>query len=169
MPKKVSMQDFIAELSAQNPRFDRDAKRFMARRGRPRKIPLLCDENLEEDFIATVRGYSKFKVTVSLKTISDSLVWQTAQVNHLVVVTADQDFWNDRQYPLRTSPGLLLLDGRNGEERAGALARIMAGLELPESYFRDPNFFYASKFRASTGGGLYKFLTRDSRVVQETF
>jgi len=130
---------------------------------------LLCDENLEDDFVTALRNYRKFKVQVSEKTIPDSLVWKTAQVNHFVVVTADQDFWNDRQYPLRTSPGLLLLDRRNGKERLRALARIMKALELPETYLLNPDLFFASKVRASAGGGIYKFLSRDGRIVQQSF
>jgi predicted nuclease of predicted toxin-antitoxin system len=157
------------ELSAQGLRLHRDNKRFTTRRGRPRKIPLLCDENLEDDFVTALRNYRKFKVQVSEKTIPDSLVWKTAQVNHFVVVTADQDFWNDRQYPLRTSPGLLLLDRRNGKERLRALARIMKALELPETYLLNPDLFFASKVRASAGGGIYKFLSRDGRIVQQSF
>ena len=162
------MDDFIAELAAHDPHFDRGARRFMAERGRPRKMPVLCDENLEDDFIATMRDNRKFKVTTMPKGVSDSILWQSAQRRGLVLVTADEDFWDERRYPLRESPGLLLLRGRNAEERLAALVRIITVMDLPWIYARNPDFLLATKARVSAGGGMFKFLATDGRVVEDT-
>ena len=62
-------------------------------------------------------GYKRFKIEAMPRGVSDSLLWQTARRWRLLLMSADRDFWDDRAYPLRDSPGLFLLAGRTASDR----------------------------------------------------
>jgi hypothetical protein len=58
--------------------------------GPPRKVPLLCDENIEDELSTSLRENRKFKVTQLPKGTPDHHVWQHAWRKQLVLVTADE-------------------------------------------------------------------------------
>jgi predicted nuclease of predicted toxin-antitoxin system len=168
MPRRKSFDDWHREQVARDPNFDRDTEGILARRGRPRKVPLLCDESIENELIDDLRSVRDFKVTTLGSGASDRAIWQRARQDGLVIVTADEDFWNDRNYPIHASPGVIILRGRNVRERTTALARVSVASELPANYARFASSMLAqSKTRAGSAHILHKFLdTNDGSVVE---
>ena len=52
---------------------------------------------------------------------SDSTATMTAPCSHVrggtaILLTQDQDFWDDRQFPEHRNPGLVILPGANGNQ-----------------------------------------------------
>jgi len=79
MPRRKSFDEWHAEQAARYPNFDRDTERILARGGPPRKVPLLCAENLETDLAADRRIVHDFKSTTLKSGASDTRVCQPAR------------------------------------------------------------------------------------------
>jgi predicted nuclease of predicted toxin-antitoxin system len=166
--KRKSFDEWHAERVAKDPNFDRVTDRLLARRGPPRKIPMLCDESLEHELVADLRTIRDFRIVRLPKGSTDRAVWQRARRDRLVILTADEDFWDDRRYPLHLSPGVVILRGRNVEERTTALARLSVVWDLPRNYSRFAHAFFAeSKTRASPTHIQHKFSDEGSVVDAE--
>lgn len=158
MVRRKTIEEWHAEQLLRQPGFQRNAEDFMAHSGRPRKIPVLCDENLEQEFISELRADRKFRVTTAPKGTSDRLIWQRACKGHLVIVTGDEDFWDDHRFPLRQSYGVIILKGPRADDRLEAMMRVRVGLDLPGNYARIPDMLGWSKTRASAETVQHKFL-----------
>ena len=56
----------------------------------------------------------------------DPGLWNQARTSGSILITADLGFWNDRQYPLAQSPGLVIVRGRTADDKIAA-ARGLSG------------------------------------------
>jgi predicted nuclease of predicted toxin-antitoxin system len=132
--RRKSLDEWLEERRARDPNFDRDTLRILARRPPPRKIPLLCDESLEEELVADLRLVRDFKVVTLPAGRGDDFVWAQARQRGLVLLTADEDLYDDRRYPLRHSPRVIILRGSGTAQRTTALARLTAAWDLPTAW-----------------------------------
>src|SRR5262245_4147784 len=97
---------------------------LFAGKAQPRKLALLCDECMDQAFIDWLRTTTEyFKVFTLPKRRSDEQLWQEALHRCRLLVTADNDFLDDRRYPLHISPGVLHIDAPSTESRIIAFTR----------------------------------------------
>ena len=150
--KQITLEQWIAMQRAEDPQFDRHTDEFSRTTGPKRKVPLLVDENLEAAFVAELRAIDFMKVTVGQSGIPDEAVWATARRSKLVIVTGDEDFWDDRRFPLIQSPGVIIVAGSNAEQRIDSLATAFGIWSIKENWRRAPYFLDGSKLKASSTG-----------------
>jgi predicted nuclease of predicted toxin-antitoxin system len=151
-PKRIALDEWIELQRAEDPRFDRHVEEFLRTRGPKRKVPLLLDENLEAELIAELRSIDFLKVTVSQPGIPDDAVWAEARRSKLVIVTGDEDFWDDHRFPLARSPGVIIVAGRNAEQKSDSLATVFGMWSIQENWRRAPYFLDGCKVKASSSG-----------------
>jgi predicted nuclease of predicted toxin-antitoxin system len=166
-PKRKSYEQWLEEQERRDPNFLRDVAMAMRRRAPPRKVPLLCDESLECQLIDGLASDKGFKVHRVPTGRGDDFIWREASQRGLILVTADEDLWDDHSYPLRDSPGVVILRGRNATERRQAFARLFAHYELAATYAKfGADMLSMTKSRASPDNVFEKFLDRDGSVVE---
>jgi len=168
--KRITLDQWIDQQRAEDPQFDRHADEFARFTGTKRKVPLLLDENLEAEFVAELQSVEFLKVTISRPGISDEAVWAEARKAKQVIVTGDEDFWDGHRFPLAQSPGVIILAGRDAEQRIDSLATAFGVWSIKENWRRAPYFLDGSKLKASSTGvsGKHYFdgqvITSDERV-----
>lgn len=149
---------------ARDPDFDRNAQEFFKTLGPKRKVPLLLDENLELDFVAELRSVDYLKISLARPGASDEMIWAEAQRTRQLIVTADEDFWDDHAFPLSKSPGVVILAGRTAEEKIECLAIAFAIWQIRANWRRAPYFLDGCKLKASTNGVIGKHIF-DGQIV----
>lgn len=62
-------------------------------------MPLLLDENLEAEIIEDLRTVRDFRVSVARPGVTDRALWDQALRTGAILVTGDDDFWDDHRPP----------------------------------------------------------------------
>jgi predicted nuclease of predicted toxin-antitoxin system len=150
--RRITLAEWIEQQRARDPGWDRFVDDFIRARGPKRKVPLLLDENLEADLAAQLRTVDYLKVTIGWLQASDEMVWGEARRTKQVIVTTDEDFWNDRKYPLAQSPGVIIVAGRSAEEKVESLAVAFGLWNIDNNWRKVPYFLDGSKLKASAEG-----------------
>ena len=149
MPRRQSFDEWHSERLAQNPDFDRETDAMLRIRGPRRKLDLLLDENVAA-LRAELASVKDFRLHMMPAGTPDRKLWAEARRNAWVLLTADSDFWNDGEYPLRLSPGVIVVVGRTVEDRLYALARLSVAWDLVPMLGRfGRRFLDATKARTS--------------------
>lgn len=134
------------------------------------KISVCLDRNLPQELIEGFRSTARvFRVVhVSAPNESDASLYQSARSEGALIVTCDEDFWDDSGFPLRASPGVIVLKGVNSEELSSAILRFLEHVDVVGAIRRMPDWAFSQKFKASPVGFVRRTLTHDSRVETET-
>jgi predicted nuclease of predicted toxin-antitoxin system len=81
--------------------------------GPHKKLKLLADANIPKPMIDELRSAGivvHSAVEKGIATHPDRNILQLAKKLGAVLLTMDKDFWEDRQYPLQKSPGVIFID-----------------------------------------------------------
>jgi predicted nuclease of predicted toxin-antitoxin system len=162
--RRLTFQQWEEEQRAAYSAWDRTVRALDRVHGPPRKVRLLVDENLGDDFARFVSGEPGYKGVTESKGRKDPDLWDLARQRHLAILTADRDFWNDRVYPLAQCPGVILLVGGSERDLVVAFANLEHQYGLVARCRRVPDFLTHMKIAARTDGSTMKFLV-DSDVV----
>lgn len=131
MPKRtVSFDEWHDKQVALNPRFDQETDQFLKFKGSRTKLDLLLDEDLEADLGTFLKAMPDFRVRTGRAGMDDRSLWRRATQAGYALVTADLDFWNDHQFPLEECPGVVILRGRTGLDKAHAFMRAWLEVDL---------------------------------------
>jgi predicted nuclease of predicted toxin-antitoxin system len=163
-----TFDEWEREQRASNPRWDAEIREIERLRGPRRKVPLLLDANLEEELVDGLNGVRDFRISVAGPREGDEAIWNHARREGRIIVTADEDFWNDRRFPLRDSPGVILLTGRTSEQKAYAFAVAVVHYQLIEWWRKLPGWTIAMKIRASSMGTTAKWREGGTTITHET-
>jgi predicted nuclease of predicted toxin-antitoxin system len=109
---------------------------------KPYKWRLYADNNIEREIVEHLREKEKMDVLYvrddpKLRAQEDPFHYQDARKLGRYLLTHDEDFWNDQQYPLHTCPGLIILP-KNSESIAKYFPALLRTLmdyynPLPEA------------------------------------
>jgi predicted nuclease of predicted toxin-antitoxin system len=89
-----------------------------------RKVPICVDRDIPDAITSALSRDAGFKVRGRAQDgMEDRAVWRQAIKLEAVLLTHDEHFWDDRRYPLRESPGVIVVKGASETE---------IGLELTE-------------------------------------
>jgi len=97
------------------------------------KWRLYADRNIEQDIVDHLRGRAKMGVLWVCddpklgRQQDDSFYYQKTRELGRYLLTHDEDFWDDRRFPLRTSPGLIILP-KNEEAMAKYFPQLLRNL-----------------------------------------
>jgi hypothetical protein len=127
---------------------------YMARRRRTKRTKFLTDENLGSGVIEFFQWYRMNAVTVwdvGLAGRDDTLVFAYAWRHRRVLLTHDEDFWDDRRFPEHRNPGLAILPGANGDQ-----SDMVRGLVWMKWLMdRDPEQWQKQKVRITRDGDVF--------------
>jgi predicted nuclease of predicted toxin-antitoxin system len=157
MPRERSFEEWEQEQRARDPDWDRRIRDFQRVRGPRRKIPLLLDENLEAEFVDDLRTVRDFRVTVGNPGSDDQALWDQARAMHAILVTTDGDFWDDRNFPLARSPGVIIISGQSASEKTYTFAMAMVSWDVIDGWRKVPNWLRGIKLKATREGVTGKY------------
>lgn len=80
--------------------------------------------------------------------------------------TLDDDFLDDRKYPLRESPGVFVIWARQSDPNDIYFGVELAGWFLEEAFRKVPKFVSAVKVTVTLESQRIRFLTKSSQVVE---
>ena len=158
----MAFEEWEAERISADPQWERHLREFSRTKGTHRKVPLLVDENIEAEFVDELRGIRDFRVRTLARRASDEAVWAEARKLRLILVTADPDFWNDHSYPVRDSPGVVIVSGRTYSEKAEAFAVAVVHWAIQWRYRIEPASLGGMKIKATRSGTSAKWWNGNS-------
>jgi len=90
-----------------------------------KKARLLVDESLGPEVAMVLRSAgwnTKYVVEIGLQGHSDEDVFAFAQRDDRILLSHDSDFLDDRRFPPHRNPGVIILPGGSGDEKALGIA-----------------------------------------------
>ena len=92
-----------------------------------RKLKLMADENVPRSIIdEIVHAGISIELAHEVHRRDDRDVAALARRRDRVLLTCDGDFWSDREHPIRTSPGVIVLRGSSQADLVAALGHVLA-------------------------------------------
>lgn len=164
MRKRKTYEQWLLEADGD---LEKEGRWFAKLRVPERKMPLLIDENLDRELIPWLDEARCFHIHTLPKGRSDEQLWQFAVQNQYTIVTADEDFADDRRYPIHRSPGVVIVKGTTLEDKMYALAGLWGNMDITAYYSKlGPDFLAGSKTRTNRSGAAHRFHdSRDGSVV----
>src|SRR5229473_8627699 len=132
------------------------------------KWRLYADNNIEKEIIDHLRDEAEMDVLsvrddpALWREQDDSFHYQKARELKRYLLTHDQDFWDDHQYPLRTCPGLVLLP-KNDESMAKYFPQLLRTLVDDYNTLREPLYLDGVKIQLTWEGITIKMMGRDTQ------
>ncbi len=163
--RRVSREQWELEQRSLYAGWDKYARGLDKLHGPPRKLRLLADENLEAElvsFVDSIEGFRSIRLQAGL---DDRALWNEARRRGHAILSADIDFWNDRLYPLRDCPGLIIVAGSTGKDRATAFLSAAVRWDLVRKHRAIPDFMHGLKIMARPNGTSGKFWSVDGDMV----
>ena len=162
----MKFSEYIESLEKSDPGFKEGFKEFSKITPTKRKVRLFLDRNIPEGLKEGLKTYAPLKVIgIAGENDPDEFIWGTAKRKRAIIISLDKgDFWNDTKFPLRESPGVILLASREQsiDVQITALSRflgiVIAGIRI------HPDFLKKSKYRISTSGYVQKLITYTGSV-----
>ncbi len=173
MPRYPEVGEWLDAYERENPGWvDRLPELPIDPAWRHRKTRLLCDEQLEAEFVDYIRKMRGVRVIETRKRSDDhDDVWNRARRDGAVILTADDDFWDERKHPTSESPGLIVVGGRGADARQRAFLGAWNGVvgEIREIR-KERNYLAYSKIRAMPSGSfVMRILMRNGQVSETRF
>jgi predicted nuclease of predicted toxin-antitoxin system len=135
-----------------------------------RKVKLFLDRNIPRELKETVQASKDFKITgIAGENDTDEFIWHTAKRQNAIILSLDKgDFWNDKKFPLREAPGVILIASREQsvDVQIHALNLFLFGMDMLNGIRVFPGFFNQSKSKISTKGFSHKFISREGGVEE---
>jgi predicted nuclease of predicted toxin-antitoxin system len=133
----------------------------------PKKLKLCADANVPREIIAELRRAGIPVVAASEEGLAkrsdeEILAW-TKRIGR-VLLTLDRDFWDDRKFPLRKSPGIIFIDVKS--EKSDDILHAFGLLygTFASSYSLD--WWDEMKVRAKREGYVLRMRSREGRGVE---
>jgi predicted nuclease of predicted toxin-antitoxin system len=129
---------------------------------RAKRSRFLIDESLGSGAIEFFKRHNLNAVDVwqtGLSGRDDHIVFAFAWKHGRILLTHDEDFWDDRRFPEHRNPGLVILPGANGDE-ADMISGLWWMMLLMD---RNPDQWRKHKVRITRDGEVY-IRSRDWRT-----
>lgn len=131
-----------------------------------RKWRLLADKHVEAEVVEFLRkkGFDVEWVTEGsvLERCDDTCLWQHAAEKGRYLLTYDRDFWDDRRFPLKDSPGVLWIDVKNASE-VGWVVVLLRSLIRDYNPLPVPLDLRETKLKATRNHLRVKAIDRDTQ------
>lgn len=138
---------------------------------KPYKWRLYADNNIEQEIVEYLREKGKMDVlwvrddAALRREQDDSFHYQTAGELGCYLLTHDEDFWDDRRYPLRTCPGLIILP-KNDEGMAKYFPKLLQRMLREYSTPEKPIYLDCTKTRLTWESMTLKNIDRDTQKTK---
>lgn len=152
----------------EEPGFKEELRKYREVTPPKRKIPIIIDHDVPQSVIDDFIGARVFKILEIVDgKRKDPEIYQKSVNSPAALITRDEGFWDDRQYPLGQSRGLFIIKGKTDEDVDLAFALLIKHIDIVGAIRRDPSWFYRQKFKVSLNGYTTRYLTYESKVVTE--
>jgi predicted nuclease of predicted toxin-antitoxin system len=163
----MKLGEYISSLSGIDPEFDKWFKENWVAWTPPKtKVKVFLDENLPNEFKEELRFYKWFRIVDEGNGQKDPTIYALCKKEKCLLITSDKDFWNDRKYPLVSSPGVIVISPGSTSsinEYITSFARFITNVDLIGAIRRFPNFSQKMKFRIHPNGFVHKFIAFDGK------
>ncbi len=164
----MKFNEYLNSLRKEDPGFDKWFKKnWIAWNPPKRKVGIFLDRNLSQMLKNELIDFPKFKAFEEIKYSSreDSDIYDYCSRKNYLILTNDNDFWNDRKFPLSKSPGVIILaTSLNTYDCEAALAYFLTYFDLLGGIRRFPDFARKMKFRISKKGFSHKYITYKNKI-----
>ena len=164
----MKLSKYIESLENSDPGFKKGVKELSKITPPKRKVKLFLDRNIPGELKEAVKVSHVFRITgIAGENDSDEFIWNAAKSQNSIILSLDKgDFWNDKKFPLRESPGVILIASREQsvDVHIKALGRFLFGIGIVGGIRKYPDFLKKSKYKISTMGFNHKFITREGSV-----
>lgn len=165
----MKLNAYLESLRKEDPEFDKWFKEhWLAWTPPRRKVKIFLDRNLPQKLKNEIISYPKFKSFEEIKRSSrpDEDIYSYCSRNNLLILTLDNDFWDDRRFPLAKSPGIILISSGSkatDDSYIKILSAFLTYFDLIGGIRRFPNFSKKMKFKISSSGFAHKYITYDGK------
>lgn len=135
---------------------------------KPYKWRLYADNNIEREIVEHLRDEANMDVLwvrdvpELRRQQDDRFHYQKARELGRYLLTHDEDFWNDRQYPLQTCPGLIIVP-ENAESMAKYFPQLLRRLMDQYNPLPEPIYLDEIKIRVTWESITIKMIDRDTQ------
>lgn len=130
-----------------------------------KKWRLYADNNIESEIIEHLRQESFDVLAVGedaqLRHHEDEFHYQKARQLDRYLLTHDDDFWDDRRFPLRQSPGVIILPKNEQGDAKFFPVLLRKIIERDYNVDNGPRHLGGVKFRLTWDGMTYKMSPSD--------
>lgn len=131
------------------------------------KWRIYADNNIEKEIVRHLRGSGMDVLWISeepelKRQIDDAFHYQRARALKRYLLTHDDDFWNDENFPLKSSPGVMILAVED-VETAKRLPRLFKRLMTAYNPLAKPLYLDEIKIRLSGESITIKMVDHDSQ------
>jgi hypothetical protein len=99
-----------------------------------------------------------------LRSRDDEFHYINARKLKRILFTLDNDFLDDRRFPLRESPGVFVVQAQQDDPNDIFDGIHLAAMLLTEAYRKIPGFHLQMKVRLTGKGQYIRFVTNDSKI-----
>jgi len=133
------------------------------------KIRIFLDKNLPIEVIEEFKELKDiFKITgIASKGEDDRSIFNKARKLKALIITRDLEFWDDKKFPIKDSPGTIIVKGNNPERVSRSLGLFFENLDIIDAIRKIPDWATSTKWKISLSGYIQKILTRESNVEIE--
>jgi hypothetical protein len=122
----------------------------------PQKLRFCADASVPGPLIRTLRLHKipiRTAIEAGINRNSDEDIWAWAKRQKKILITFDEDFWSDREFPLLECPGLIFID-----LPPRRVAQAVDAFDLVYITFQNIGLptWYGRKIKASIDGYLMK-------------
>ena len=130
-----------------------------------------ADNNIGPEIVKHLRGSAMDVLWVGdapeLQCRDDTFHYRKAAELKRYLLTYDMHFWNDRNFPIKESPGVIILAIRDASVAKLLPVILRKAIDaIPEP---GPKYLYGKKIKITTKGATVKELDRDSQKVSDEF
>src|SRR5258708_35252413 len=111
----MKLSEYVASFEDNDPGFKKFLKDLSQTTPPKRKVKLFLDRNIPEKLKEVVQASKDFKITgIAGEHDADEFICHTAKSQNAILFSLDKGaFWNDKKFPLREAPGVILLHHAN--------------------------------------------------------
>jgi len=167
----MKVSEYLQE-TLRNPKTRKSIDLFLKIKPPKRKVIVIFDRNVPESFIdifLTVRWLKKqFKVLgIAIDKLSDEALIKAAQQSGAILITGDDDFWNDKKFRLEDSPGIIILKGRTEKQIIDSFLTALNIIDFVYGIRKFPDYMHGMKIKASSKQINIKFVDYQGKIQKE--
>lgn len=136
------------------------------------KLKILIDENrLDKNLIKYLKKIFNVKMAVKNIGLDDyNVLYGQAKKESRVILTNDQDFWNDNKHPFEQAIGILIIPNKDADVTIEILKKFFDKLGKMYGMGRYCNDRWSGlKFKVQQKGFILKYKNEDGSIYNEDY
>lgn len=130
------------------------------------KLKILVDENrLDKNLIKFLKKRFNVRMAVKNKGLDDKNVYGQAMKESRVILTNDLDFWNNINFPMHQTTGIIIITESDTNETINTLEKFFEKIGEKVGIGRNCNAWWiGTKVKVRKTGFTWKYLNEDGSI-----